>query len=239
MVESLLRVFAVEGLDGALLVVVDSSPDGTGAIAEQLAARYSAVHVLHRRGKNGLGRAYVEGFNAALGAGAELIAQMDCDFSHDPADLPRLVDACNDADIVLGSRYVHGGRVENWSLARRVLSRLGSAYARLILGVRVHDLTGGYKCFRRDALHTLGLDSLEASGFGFQIETTYRAHRHGLRIREIPITFRDRTAGRSKMSTRIALEALQLVPRLRFAQAATIPYQPNRNRSAAASALTD
>jgi dolichol-phosphate mannosyltransferase len=239
MIESLLGVFAVEGLDGALLVVDDSSPDGTGAIAEQLAARYSAVHVLHRREKNGLGRAYIEGFNAALDAGAELIAQMDCDFSHDPADLVRLVDACNEADIVLGSRYVRGGRVENWSLARRMLSRLGSAYARLILGVRVHDLTGGYKCFRRDALRTLGLDSLEASGFGFQIETTYRAHRHGLRIREIPITFRDRTAGRSKMSTRIALEALQLVPRLRFAQAATIPCQPNRNRSAAASALTD
>jgi dolichol-phosphate mannosyltransferase len=199
-----------------VLIVDDSSPDGTGRIADELAARHEAVEVLHRRGKEGLGRAYLAGFERALGDGAALVLEMDADFSHDPADLPRLVAAAEGADLVLGSRYVEGGGVTDWGLVRRLLSRGGSWYARTVLGVRVCDLTGGFKCFRADALSGLGLDRVSTDGYGFQIELTYRAVCAGLRVREVPIVFRDRAAGSSKMTARIALEAVWKVPALRL-----------------------
>jgi dolichol-phosphate mannosyltransferase len=235
MVAALLGVFGREGLDGHVLVVDDNSPDGTGEIADELANSHTAVNVLHRRTKDGLGRAYLDGFAAALIAGADLVVQMDCDFSHDPDDVARLVDAAAHVDVAIGSRYVAGGAVENWSSSRRALSRAGCAYARLILGIAVRDLTGGFKCFRREALETLQLDTIQADGYGFQIETTYRACRLGLTIEELPIVFRDRTVGTSKMSWRIAAEALLLVPRLRT-QAATNsrPAAPTRSNSTVA-----
>jgi len=239
MVAALLDVFAREGLDGHVLVVDDDSPDGTGAIADELAAAHAAVDVLHRHAKNGLGRAYLDGFHTALGRGAGLVAQMDCDFSHDPGDVPRLVDAVADADLALGSRYVAGGGVENWSVFRRALSRGGCAYARLVLGIRVRDLTGGFKCFRAEALERLELDTVQANGYGFQIETTYRAGRLGLAVAELPIVFRDRTAGTSKMSWRIAAEALLLVVRLRAQAArATRAAADLRSSSSVASATS-
>jgi dolichol-phosphate mannosyltransferase len=199
-----------------VLIVDDSSPDGTGRIADGLAERHQAVEVLHRSGKEGLGRAYLAGFERALGAGAALVLQMDADFSHDPADLPRLVAAARDADLVLGSRYVAGGAVADWGVLRRLLSKGGSWYARAVLGVQVRDLTGGFKCFRADALAGLGLERVGTDGYGFQIELTYRAVHAGLRVREVPIVFRDRTAGASKMDARIALEAVWKVPALRL-----------------------
>jgi dolichol-phosphate mannosyltransferase len=216
MVEQLLRVFDERALDGTILVVDDASPDGTGRIADELAAANPAVHVLHRSGKSGIGRAYVDGFAVALRGGADVVVQMDCDFSHDPADVPRLVEALAQSDVVLGSRYVRGGRVERWGLGRRTLSRLGCLYAQCVLGVGVRDLTGGFKCFRAVALGWLSLDSIGANGYAFQIETTYRALAKGLVVHEVPITFRDRTVGESKMSWRIAAEAVTLVPRLRL-----------------------
>jgi dolichol-phosphate mannosyltransferase len=200
-----------------LLVVDDSSPDGTGRIADELAARHDAVEVLHRVNKDGPGRAYLAGFERALAGGAALVLEMDADFSHDPADIPRLIAAARDADVVLGSRYVEGGRVSDWGTARRLVSRGGSWYARTVLGVCVRDLTGGFKCFRADALRRLGLDGVRTDGYGFQIELTYRAVRAGLTVREVPIVFRDRTAGESKMTLRIALEAAWKVPSLRRA----------------------
>lgn len=199
-----------------VLIVDDSSPDGTGEIADRLAAELAEVEVLHRPAKQGLGRAYLAGFARALAGGAELVLEMDSDFSHDPADLPRLIAAAGDADLVLGSRYVPGGGVEDWGLARRIVSRGGSLYARILLGVPVHDLTGGFKCFRREVLERLDLEGVHAEGYGFQIELTYRAHLAGFRVREVPIVFRDRRAGSSKMSARIALEAVWKVPALRM-----------------------
>ena len=198
-----------------LLVVDDSSPDGTGVIADRLAAEHEAVEVLHRGGKEGLGRAYIAGFRCALSEGAELVMEMDADFSHDPADVPRLIRAADDADLVLGSRYVEGGGVEGWELHRRLLSRGGCFYARTILGVPVRDLTGGFKCFRSAVLETIDLDDVQADGYGFQIEMTYRTLRAGFRVKEIPIVFRERRAGESKMDARIALEAVRKVPALR------------------------
>ena len=199
-----------------VLVVDDASPDGTGRIADRLAAELPDVRVLHRPRKDGLGRAYLAGFSAALEGGADLVLQMDCDFSHDPADLPRLVAAADAADLVLGSRYVPGGGVENWALRRRIQSRGGCAYARLILGVPVRDLTGGFKCWRRSALEALDFDGVNAHGYGFQIEMTYRAVRAGLSVTEIPIVFRERREGQSKMTARITLEAVWKVPALRL-----------------------
>src|SRR5919107_3438796 len=199
-----------------VLVVDDGSPDGTGDIADRLATELPAVEVLHRTAKEGLGRAYLAGFERALASGADLVMEMDSDFSHDPADLPRLIAAAADADLVLGSRYVPGGGVENWGLFRRALSRGGSLYARAILGVPVHDLTGGFKCFRRATLEGIDYLDTHADGYGFQIELTYRACKRGYRVREIPIVFRDRQAGTSKMTARIALEAIWKVPALRF-----------------------
>lgn len=198
-----------------VLIVDDASPDGTGQAADRLAAEHEAVEVLHRAGKEGLGRAYLAGFERALAAGAGLVLEMDADFSHDPADLAALLAAVPHADVVLGSRYVKGGGVEDWGPLRRALSRGGCWYARRVLGVAVRDLTGGLKCFRRDALESLDLPRVRSQGYAFQVELTYRALLRGLRVREIPIRFRDRRRGESKMSARIALEAIWLVPALR------------------------
>ncbi|HYZ29586.1 MAG TPA: polyprenol monophosphomannose synthase [Thermoleophilaceae bacterium] len=199
-----------------IVVVDDNSPDGTGAIADELAREVPGVEVLHRPGKQGLGRAYLAGFAHALAAGADLVLEMDADFSHDPADLPRLIAAAEQgADLVLGSRYVRGGSVTDWGLLRRLVSRGGSWYARTVLGVRVRDLTGGFKCFRRSVLEALDLDAVHADGYGFQIELTYRAIQAGFSVVEVPIVFRDRRVGQSKMNARIALEAVWKVPALR------------------------
>jgi dolichol-phosphate mannosyltransferase len=200
-----------------VLVVDDNSPDGTGAIADRLAAEDDRVSVLHRERKEGLGPAYIAAFGQALADGAELILEMDCDFSHDPASVPRLIEAAGDTDLVLGSRYVRGGAVRDWGLVRRFVSRGGSLYAQILLGLRIRDLTGGFKCYRRAVLEALPLGEIHSKGYAFQIETTYRTLRAGFRVREIPITFTDRTVGGSKMSRAIVLEAIWKVPLLRAA----------------------
>ena len=199
-----------------ILIVDDNSPDGTGARADALAERHDNVNVLHRREKEGIGPAYIAGFRRALAAGAGLVLEMDSDFSHDPAYLPRLLDASERADLVLGSRYVPGGGVGDWGPLRRAISRSGSAYARLLLGVEVRDLTGGFKCFRREVLEAIDLDSIQARGYAFQVEMTYRAIRHGFKVVEVPIVFRDRRVGSSKMDRSILVEAAWQVPRMRF-----------------------
>jgi dolichol-phosphate mannosyltransferase len=215
-VRAVLPELAEAAPEHRILIVDDNSPDGTGRIADRLAAEIDTVEVLHRPEKRGLGVAYLAGFRRALAGGADLVLEMDSDFSHSPADVPRLIAAAADADLVLGSRYVQGGGVVDWGLLRRVLSRGGSWYARLVLRVHVHDLTGGFKCFRREVLEQLDLDSIHAEGYGFQIELTYRAIRAGFRVREIPIVFRERQAGISKMTARIAVEAVWKVPALRL-----------------------
>jgi dolichol-phosphate mannosyltransferase len=198
-----------------VLVVDDNSPDGTGRIADELSRSQPRVKVLHRAGKQGLGTAYIAGFRAALSQGYDRILQMDADFSHKPEDLPRLLRAAESADLVIGSRNVRGGRVENWSLLRRGISRGGSLYARLLLRLPIQDCTGGFKCFRGEILRALDLGSVRSNGYGFQVEMNYLCHRAGARIVEIPITFPDRTAGRSKMSKAIVFEAARLVWQLR------------------------
>ncbi len=211
------EVRAVLPDDGHVLIVDDNSPDGTGEIADRLAAASGgAIEVLHRPRKEGLGPAYIAGFRRVLVAGAGLICQMDCDFSHDPNDLPRLLATAADVDLVIGSRYVPGGGVAEWGLLRRTISRGGSLYARMILGLDLHDLTGGFKCFRREALETIDLDSIAARGYSFQIETTFRVVEAGFSVREVPISFHDRRAGTSKMSGSIVLEAAWRVPLLRL-----------------------
>jgi dolichol-phosphate mannosyltransferase len=215
-VRAVLPELAEAATEHRILIVDDNSPDGTGRIADALAAELEPVEVLHRPAKQGLGVAYLAGFEHALDRGAELVLEMDSDFSHSPADVPRLVAAAERADLVLGSRYVPGGGVSDWGLLRRLLSRGGSWYARAVLGVGVRDLTGGFKCFRREALERLRLDSVHAEGYGFQIELTYRAIRAGMRVEEIPIVFRERQAGTSKMTARIAAEAVWKVPALRL-----------------------
>ncbi len=222
-IEPMLRALGgVLGPDDRVLVIDDASPDGTGEIAERLGEELGFVDVLHRASKDGLGPAYNAGFHRALERGAELVLEMDCDFSHDPADVPRLIetaggaDGAGGADLVLGSRYVEGGGTRNWSLLRRAISRGGSLYARLLLGAPVHDLTGGFKCYRRAVLERLDLDTIHARGYAFQIETTYRALRAGFRVVEIPIVFCDREAGGSKMGKRIVLEAIWKVPAMRL-----------------------
>jgi dolichol-phosphate mannosyltransferase len=200
------------GPDDGVLVIDDNSPDGTGEIADSLAAGEPRVSVLHRAEKEGLGPAYLAGFRRALADGAELVLEMDADFSHDPEDVPRLIAAAAEADVVLGSRYVRGGRVENWGPLRRFVSRAGSLYAQMLLATHVRDLTGGFKCYRREVLEAIDLEAVSARGYAFQIETTYRALRHGFRVVEIPITFVDRREGRSKMSRAIVLEANWRVP---------------------------
>jgi dolichol-phosphate mannosyltransferase len=199
-----------------LLIVDDNSPDGTGEIADRLAERHENVSVLHRPRKEGLGPAYIAGFRNALAGGAGLVLEMDSDFSHDPAYLPRLLEAAQRADLVLGSRYVAGGGVGDWGPLRRAISRSGSAYARLVLGVEVQDLTGGFKCFRREVLEAIDLDSIQARGYAFQVEMTYRTIQAGFRVVEVPIVFRDRQAGTSKMDRSIVAEAVWRVPLLRF-----------------------
>ena len=200
-----------------VLVIDDSSPDGTGELADRLAAQLGFVDVLHRERKEGLGPAYIAGFRRALLDGAELILEMDCDFSHNPKDVPRLIAGAEEgADLVLGSRYVRGGHVGNWGLIRRAISRGASLYTGLFLQMGVKDPTGGFKCFRRKVLEELDLDAITPRGYAFQIETTYRVKRAGFRVVELPITFADRTAGHSKMSKAIVLEAIWAVPLLRL-----------------------
>jgi dolichol-phosphate mannosyltransferase len=213
MVEALGRVL---GNDAVVLVIDDDSPDGTGEIADRLAADHAWVHVLHRPRKEGLGPAYLAGFRRALELGADLILEMDCDFSHDPGDVPRLIAAAADADLVIGSRYVPGGGTRNWGLVRRLISRGGSLYAQMLLGVPIRDLTGGFKCYRRAVLETIDLNAIDSKGYAFQIETTYRTIRAGFRVVELPIVFVDRQVGGSKMSKAIVLEAVWKVPLLRI-----------------------
>jgi dolichol-phosphate mannosyltransferase len=209
---------ALGGKEVRVLVIDDNSPDGTGELADRLAAELDYVDVLHREQKEGLGPAYLAGFHRALADGAELVLEMDCDFSHDPDDVPRLLAAVEEgADLALGSRYVKGGAVRNWGLVRRFVSAGGSLYARILLGVNIRDLTGGFKCFRREVLETIDLSSIHSRGYAFQIEVTYRALRRGFRVVEIPITFADREVGGSKMSRAIVAEAIWKVPGLRLA----------------------
>jgi dolichol-phosphate mannosyltransferase len=199
-----------------VLVIDDASPDGTGEIADRLAAEHAFVDVLHRPAKEGLGRAYVDGFRHVLATDAELVLELDCDFSHDPKDVPRLIAAAEEgSDLVLGSRYVAGGGTRNWGLVRRLISRGGSLYTAFFLHMGVHDPTGGFKCFRRAVLERLDLESITPRGYAFQIETTYRVKRLGFRVVEIPITFTDREVGQSKMSRAVVLEAIWRVPLLR------------------------
>ncbi len=214
--ERMLRALVPLGV--GVLVVDDNSPDGTGELADALAQELEHVSVLHRPEKEGLGPAYLAGFGRALETDAEYVLEMDCDFSHDPADVPRLVRACADgADVALGSRYVAGGGTENWGAGRRLVSAGGSLYARTLLGVGVRDLTGGFKCYRRRVLERIDLAAIHSKGYAFQIETTYRALRAGFTVVEVPIRFVDRTAGTSKMSRAIFLEAVARVPTLRLA----------------------
>ena len=210
------EVLAGEGLEARVLVVDDSSPDGTGAAADALARELPWLDVLHRPEKRGLGPAYVAAFRRLLAEGAALVVQMDCDLSHDPVDVPRLVAATTEADVAVGSRYVAGGGVRNWGLLRRTLSRFGTRYARGLLGVPVRDLTSGFKCYRREVLEAIRLDEIGSKGYAFQIETTYRALRAGFRVVEVPIVFSDREAGGSKMSRTIVVEAAVKVPVLRL-----------------------
>jgi dolichol-phosphate mannosyltransferase len=214
--ERMLRALEPHGV--RVLVIDDNSPDGTGELADRLAAALPFVEVLHRERKEGLGPAYLAGFRRALADGAELVLEMDCDFSHDPADVPRLIAACEDgADLALGSRYVPGGSIPNWGLVRRAVSAGGNIYARALLSSPVHDLTGGFKCYRRRVLETIDLDAVDSKGYAFQIETTYRAARAGFRVVEVPIAFVEREHGGSKMSRTIVLEAAWKVPALRLA----------------------
>ena len=213
--EPMLR--ALGGAGVRVLVVDDNSPDGTGRLADRLAQELDYVDVLHRSRKEGLGPAYIAGFRQALADGAELILEMDCDFSHDPKDVPRLIAATDDADLALGSRYVKGGQVADWGPTRRAISAGGSFYARVLLWSQIRDLTGGFKCYRRKVLEKIDLDAIDSKGYAFQIETTYRALRAGFRVVEVPIRFADREVGGSKMSGAIVAEAIWKVPALRIA----------------------
>lgn len=217
--ENLPRVLdALEPFGVEVLVIDDNSPDGTGDLADRLAADRDWVSVLHRERKEGLGPAYLAGFRRALSGDAEYVLEMDADLSHDPEAVPRLIEACvNGADVALGSRYVEGGGTENWGRGRRLVSAGGSLYARTLLGVDIHDLTGGFKCFRRAVLEQIDLEAVTSKGYAFQIELTYRALRAGFRVVEVPIVFVDRTHGKSKMSRTIFLEAVARVPLLRLA----------------------
>ena len=215
--QNLERMVRALGEHGILVLVIDdNSPDGTGELADRLARELDYVSVLHRPNKEGLGPAYLAGFRHALAHGAELVLELDCDFSHDPADVPRLIAATEAADLALGSRYVDGGAIRNWGLVRRAVSAGGSLYARVVLGVPVRDLTGGFKCYRRQVLERINLDAIASRGYAFQIETTYRALRAGFRVVEVPIVFSDREEGSSKMSRSIVLEAIWKVPLLRL-----------------------
>ena len=214
-IEPMLRALGDKGV--RVLVIDDNSPDGTGEVADRLAQELGYVDVLHRERKQGLEPAYLAGFRHALAGDAELVLEMDCDFSHDPDYVPRLITAVEDgADLALGSRYVRGGGVRNWGLLRRLISAGGSFYARIVLGVKVRDLTGGFKCYRRAVLEAIDLDAVDSKGYAFQIETTYRTLRAGFEVVEVPITFADREVGGSKMSKAIVAEAIWKVPGLRL-----------------------
>ena len=211
-------VRALEPHDVRVLVIDDNSPDGTGELAARLAAELPFVEVMNRGRKEGLGPAYLAGFRRALAHGAELILEMDCDFSHDPADVPRLIAACADgADLAIGSRYVPGGSIPNWGLVRRAISAGGNVYARVVLSTPIHDLTAGFKCYRRAVLETIDLDAVDSRGYAFQVETAYRTVRAGFEVVEVPIAFVDREHGGSKMNRAIVLEAAWKVPALRLA----------------------
>lgn len=203
-------------LDIHVLVVDDSSPDGTGELAEELAATRPWLHVMHRPGKMGLGTAYVQGFQSALAKGFDVVGEMDADLSHDPSYLPAMLGALENADLVLGSRYIQGGGTRNWGPMRKLVSRGGSLYAQSILGVKVRDLTGGFKLFRRKVLENLSLNTVRSNGYSFQIEMTYRAIRRGYRVVEVPIIFEDRRVGKSKLSRQVVLEAMFMIPRLKL-----------------------
>lgn len=214
--EPMTRAILAHPADICILVVDDGSPDGTGALADRLAAADPRISVVHRPHKMGLGTAYRLGFQRALAEGFDYVMEMDTDFSHDPAMIPRFLEEIQHYDLVLGSRYIPGGATVGWSRVREAISRGGSLYARLILGMRVRDLTGGFKCFRRQVLEALDLGSVQANGYVFQIEMTYRAWKQGFRIKEVPIIFRERRAGASKMSRRIVVEAMGVVWKLRL-----------------------
>jgi dolichol-phosphate mannosyltransferase len=213
--EPMLRALGRHGV--RVLVIDDNSPDGTGELADELARELDYVDVLHRPRKEGLGPAYIAGFRHALAAGAERILEMDCDFSHDPNDVPRLISAAETADLALGSRYVEGGQIENWGAVRRFISAGGSLYSRVLLSLGIRDLTAGFRCYRRAVLETIDLDAVRSKGYAFQIECTYRTLRAGFRVKEVPIKFVDREVGGSKMSRGIVLEAIWKVPALRLA----------------------
>jgi dolichol-phosphate mannosyltransferase len=217
MLDAVLAVFAENGIDGRIVVIDDASPDGTAAIVDERAREEPRVAVLRRARKEGLGRAYRDGFRRVLADGADVVVQMDCDFSHDPAAIPSLLAALDDADFALGSRYVRGGGVVGWPLLRRAISKGGCMYARAVLGVPVHDLTGGFKAWRSGVLEYLLGRSIDARGYGFQVQMTYEAMLAGYRVREIPIIFRDRVRGSSKMHLGVVTEAALMVPRLRLA----------------------
>lgn len=212
------KVMEATGGSVHLLIVDDNSPDGTGALADELAQQHPQIHVLHRQRKEGLGRAYVAGFQKALEMGYRLVAQMDADLSHDPADLPRLLQAVEQSDLVIGSRYVAGGDVSNWSPPRYWLSFFANQYVRLITRLPLRDATGGYRCWKREVIETIHLDNIRSDGYAFQIEMAYRAHRLGFRIQEIPIVFVERRAGKSKLSKQIIWEAIWLPWKLRFSK---------------------
>lgn len=217
MAAALVSVIEQHGLDARVLVIDDRSPDGTGELADRLTGRYRQLSTLHRERKEGLGPAYLAGFRWALDQGAELVAQIDCDLSHDPADLPRLLRAVEDgAELAIGSRYTAGGSIRNWGRLRRAISRAGCLYAQTLLGVPVRDLTGGFKCYRREVLERIGLETVTSKGYAFQIEMTYRAARAGFSVVEVPIAFSERESGQSKMSGSIVAEAALRVPRLRI-----------------------
>lgn len=199
-----------------ILIVDDNSPDGTGEIADRLAAAEPRISVLHRTHKEGLGPAYIAGFRHALAQGAQLLLEMDSDFSHDPSYLPAMLAAMEEADLAIGSRYVAGGGVADWGVVRRAISRGGSAYSRVVLGLDVCDLTAGFKCFRREVLEAIDLDSIESKGYAFQVEITYRTVQRGFKVVEVPIVFRDRERGSSKIDSSVIREALWRVPLLRL-----------------------
>ena len=217
MLDAVLGVFDENGIDGRILVIDDASPDGTAEIVEERARTEPRVAVLRRAQKEGLGLAYRDGFRQVVDDGAETIVQMDCDFSHDPAVIPAMLDALGEADLVLGSRYVRGGGVVGWPLVRQAISKGGCLYARLVLGIPVRDLTGGFKAWRSGVVEYLLGRSIDARGYGFQIQMTYEAILAGYRVREIPIVFRERVRGESKMSVDVVREAALMVPRLRLA----------------------
>lgn len=212
----LIRQIFVEVPHTHILVVDDNSPDGTGALADGLAAADARVHVMHRAGKLGLGTAYIGGFKWALERDYERVFEMDADFSHQPKYLPTFLEKAEEADLVLGCRYMKGGGTEDWTFMRRLISKGGNLYARAVMGLRFKDLTGGFKCFRREVLEALQLDAVKSKGYAFQIELTYRAHLAGFKIAEVPIIFPDRKLGQSKMSGRIVREAMLNVVKLRF-----------------------